>query len=29
MIWGLPPYKNVHNELVSIFRQADTCLFPG
>lgn len=29
MIWGLPPYKNVHNELVSIFRQADARLFPG
>ena len=29
MIWGLPPYKNIHNELVSVFRQADVRLFPG
>ena len=29
MIWGLPPYKNIHNELVSIFRRADARLFPG
>ena len=27
MIWGLPPYKNIHNELVLIFQQADSTLF--
>ena len=27
MIWGLPPYKNVHNELVEIFKKADGMMF--
>ena len=27
MIWGLPPYRNIHNELVAIFREADARLF--
>jgi hypothetical protein len=28
MIWGLPPYRDIHNELVEAFRHADACLFP-
>ena len=27
MIWGLPPYQNIHNELVAIFQKADACLW--
>ena len=27
MIWGLPPYHNIHNELVAIFQKADERLF--
>ena len=27
MILGLPPYSNIHNELLALFRQADAALF--
>ena len=27
MIWGLPPYKNIHRELVEFFKKADDSLF--
>ncbi|MBP5641269.1 MAG: neutral/alkaline non-lysosomal ceramidase N-terminal domain-containing protein [Victivallales bacterium] len=27
MIWGLPPYKNIHNELVAVFKKTDERLF--
>ena len=27
MLWGLPPYQNIHDELVAIFKKADNCLW--
>ena len=28
MLWGLPPYSDIHNELVDAFKKADASLFP-
>ena len=28
MIWGLPPYSDIHNELVAAFKKADASFFP-